>query len=173
MPTTTLEDLTTQTPSPALLHLSQVSVELTRDTPMMSFAAGSRGELYVGLSPKADPGARRSELLLSAPSPGDLVHFLVRAIAAVVAVAPDADPEPGPDPLVVEARKVLVEDVLRSLGVPKAGATIEIEELAVADIRVARRLAQRAVDLLDDALDGEDPPPLAACTASGEIGRSV
>jgi sulfur carrier protein ThiS len=100
------------------------------------------GDLFVGSY--HDP-----ELTITAPTLAALADFLERALAAVHRRAPDM--APGPDPDVVEARQVLVEDVLRSLGVPKNGVAVEIEEIAVSDIRVARRLTQRAVDLLEPA----------------------
>ena len=60
---------------------------------------------------------------------------------------------PAPDPNLVEARQILVEDVLPSLGCPKNGVAAEIEETSVNDIRRARRLTERAVDLLAAAVE--------------------
>ena len=58
----------------------------------------------------------------------------------------------APDPRLVEARQLAVEDVLDCLGIPLLGMSRELDELSHSDMRRARRHATRLVGLLDDVL---------------------
>lgn len=82
----------------------------------------------------------------------ELLGWIDGARAEVLECRPDLVAAP-PAP-VVEARAVLLEDVLGRLGVPVAGAVREIDEISQADVRTARRMAAHAVGLLDEVLVG-------------------
>lgn len=108
-------------------------------------------ELVIGAPGPGDFGG----LALHCPSTVELHGFLTRALAEVVAADPSLAPDHGPDPVLVEARSVIVDDIVARL-------SIEVTEISQADVRTARRMAVHAADLLDGLLTGDPVTPVRA-----------
>lgn len=144
---------------PPTVKVHHLQLVVAADTPMLAFAhAGA--QLHLG------PPLDERTMVIAAESPAELVQFLLRAVIATIAVDPTALPaSPGPQ-LLKEARAAIVEDLLRSLGIPADGLPTEISEVAVTDVRTARRIGELVRQQLDTAID-EYP------TLSGLIANAV
>lgn len=160
MPSTPLTDPDSygcaMTPDPVAPPLvGTVALHVERTTPVFALAPPGGVTLYVGTGDVVE----QTPVVVTASSPAALTHWLTRAITAVVTVAPESDPDPGPDPLVVEALRILQEDVMRLLGSHRLASppAIPVEELSIDDVRAARTLLQRAEDLLAATVGAEDP----------------
>lgn len=134
--------------------VGSVPVFVDRGTPVVAFRPPGGVVLHVG----APEGLlEETPLIVQAPSTSALAHWLVRALAAVVAVDPEADPAPDPDPSIEAARRVLVEDVLGQLAfrAPAGPAQVVFGSEMYASVL---RGVERAVELLGGLAPGETVP---------------
>ncbi|MCU1356419.1 MAG: hypothetical protein JWM89_1837 [Acidimicrobiales bacterium] len=161
MPDPSIETIPNTPAPPVRLHGLTLLVAPTAHP--VAYTNHSVGGAQIHVGDHFDP-----QFVLAADSAGELLQFLDRARNALLAAAPDSDPDPGPDERLLRAREILVEDALEHLGVPVMGEVRELDEISKGDVRATRRATRSAVDLLEGVLSEYGPlPAVSPLTAVG------
>lgn len=136
-----------------------IHVIVAGDTPLQAHAY-SGAQLHISTGDEA-------AVVLAADTAAGLGQFLARALLDLHSADPSWLPQPAPAEQLVEARAVIVEDVLRCLGQPADAPTSEIGDVSVTDVRTARRMADHTRQLLDDAIEAHHPHEALIVAAIG------